>query len=63
MVDTSWIDPQEARDLVMRGEALLVCAYPEDRVFNRMRLEGAIPSTEFARRLPGLPSDRGIIFY
>lgn len=45
------------------GPTLLVCAYPEDEKFKTVDLEGAIPFSEFERRLPSLALDHEIVFY
>jgi hypothetical protein len=53
----------EARDKVMEGQAILVCAYDSDEKFNRMRLQGAVPLSTFKDRLTGIEKDQMIIFY
>ncbi len=63
MTDIVRITPQEARESVEAGRALLVCAYDSDEKFRAMRLEGAIPFRELASRLPSLPRDQEIVFY
>lgn len=57
------VPPAEAYQKVKAGTALLVCAYPDDETFKKMKLEGAISYKEFESRLPGLKKDQEIIFY
>ena len=57
------VAPQEARESVEAGRALLVCAYDSDEKFRAMRLEGAIPLRELASRMPSLRKDQEIVFY
>ncbi len=57
------IAPQQVRDAVAAGRAILVCAYDSDEKFRAMRLEGAIPLRELQSRLPSLPRDREIVCY
>ena len=54
----------EARRKLQAGEpTLLVCAYPEDEKFKAVELEGAIPFSEFEKRLPSLALDHEIVFF
>ncbi|MBD3305272.1 ArsR family transcriptional regulator [candidate division KSB3 bacterium] len=57
------ISPQEARQKVVSGSALLVCAYGDQRKFHYYHLQGAISYSEFKSRLPSLSKDQEIIFY
>jgi hypothetical protein len=57
------ISPEEAYQKVKTGQAILVCAYPEEEKFLKMRLDMAISLGEFQKRLPTLPRDQEIIFY
>jgi hypothetical protein len=57
------ITPEEARRKVLAGEALLVCGYDSDEKFGLMRLEGAIPLSEFERQLPQLARTQEVVFY
>ncbi|NLI42125.1 MAG: ArsR family transcriptional regulator, partial [Synergistaceae bacterium] len=41
------ISPQEARQEVQSGKALLVCAYEDEERYKKVRLEGAISLKEF----------------
>ena len=64
MIEAVRIDVQEARAKMISPNApLLVCGYEDDKKFKMFNLEGAIPFSEFARRLPTLSKDQGIIFY
>ncbi len=57
------ISPEEAYQKVKTGQAILVCAYPEEEKFLKMRLEMAISLGEFQKRLPTISKDQEIIFY
>ena len=57
------ISPQEAREKVTSGSALLVCAYGKDQKFRYYHLQGAISFREFKSRLDSLPKEQEIIFY
>jgi hypothetical protein len=57
------ISPEEAYRKVKAGQAILVCAYPEEEKFLKVRLDMAISFGEFQKRLPTLPKDQEIIFY
>lgn len=57
------ISPQEARQAVQSGKALLVCAYEDDERFNKVHLEGAISFSEFRSKEKDINKDQEIIFY
>ena len=57
------IEVDVARRRASAGEALLVCAYPDETKCDRMRLEGAISLTQLQARAAELPKDRELIFY
>jgi hypothetical protein len=57
------ISPQDAYPLVKSGQALLVCAYANEKICSTIMLEGAISLQEFESRLAGLKKDQPIIFY
>ena len=57
------IPVQTARQKIMAGQALLVCAYTDDAKFASNRLEGALSLQAFQSRLPELEKSREIIFY
>lgn len=63
MAEPIRVSPEEVRQRVMSGSALLVCAYEDDEKCKRLHLEGAIWLTEFKARLRSLPRDQEIIFY
>ncbi len=63
MSDVLRVSPQEARQKVTAGSALLVCAYEDEEKFKAMRLDGAVSFNEFRTRVESLPRDREIIFY
>jgi hypothetical protein len=53
---------EQSRRDVERGDALLVCAYDDERCA-RVSLEGAIPLSELERRAGSLLRDQTLIFY
>lgn len=57
------ISPEEAREKVTSGEAILVCAYEDEEKFRKMHLQDAISLQEFKTRLPALSKEQQIIFY
>lgn len=57
------VAPQEVRERVQSGDALLVCAYDDDSKFQRVPLDGAIPLSEFKSKISALPKDQEIYFY
>ena len=57
------ISPQEARQKVTVGRALLVCAYDDADKFKTNHLEGALSFSELRSRLPGLAKSQEMIFY
>jgi hypothetical protein len=57
------MSPQEVRNKVQSGKALLVCGYEEDVKFNKMKPEGGISLNEFEKRIPELSKEQEIIFY
>ena len=63
MKDPIRVSPEEAREKVSSGSTLLVCAYDDDEKFSAMKLEGAIPYSEFKLRSGSLPKEQEIIFY
>lgn len=63
MTEPIRISPNEAREKVTSGPALLVCAYDDENKFNANHLEGAISLSNFRSRLSSLPQDQEIIFY
>lgn len=63
MIDVPRIHPSDARIRVLRGEALLVCAYDDPESFLNLRLEGAISLQAFRALAPTLDRTREIVFY
>jgi hypothetical protein len=63
MADVPRIGVEEARRKVGAGEALLVCAYPDETKCNKMKLQGSITLPEVESRVPSLPRGQEIIFY
>jgi rhodanese-related sulfurtransferase len=63
MVEPIRVSPQEVRDKVTGGSALLVCAYDDEEKFERNHLEGAISLDAFKSSLSSLAKDQEIVFY
>lgn len=63
MAEPTRISPQEVRDKVLAGTALLVCAYDDEDKFKNNNLEGAISFSDFMSRLPSLSKAQEIVFY
>lgn len=63
MAEPTRISPQQVREKVRAGSALLVCAYADEDKFRNNYLEGAISFSEFRSRLPSLSKTQEIIFY
>jgi len=57
------VSPEEVRQKVSAGSALLVCAYGDDEKFKMVHLQGAISLAEFKSQLPSLAKNQEIIFY
>jgi hypothetical protein len=74
LVSTSWasytkedkaierISPEDARQLVESGQALLVCSYSDDSCQSKL-IQGALLKSELEARLASLSKDTQIIFY
>lgn len=65
MPEVSRIEVREARQRVTSGQALLVCAYEDERC-QQIPLEGSILMPEFQQRVAAaasLPREQEIIFY
>ena len=60
---TPRVRPEEIRDRVQSGQALLVCAYDDDEKFKALHLEKALSLRQFKEVQPSLPKDKEIIFY
>ena len=63
MTEPIRISPQEARQKVVSGRALLVCAYDDADKFKNNHLEGAISFSELRSQLTGFTKGQEIIFY
>ena len=63
MSEAMRISPEETREKVQAGRALLVCAYADDTKFARYHLEGAIPLSALQAKTGELSRDQEIIFY
>jgi hypothetical protein len=61
--DIERVSPQQARQQVEAGRALLVCAYEDDSKCGAMRLEHAITLNDLQRRAASVPKDQALIFY
>ncbi len=57
------IAPEEVRQKVISGSALLVCAYEDIGRFEQVHLKGAISLPEFRSRISSLAKGHEIIFY
>ena len=57
------LSPEEVRENLHTGKALLACAYESDVKFRQTALEGAISFSEFERRKASLPRDTMLVFY
>jgi hypothetical protein len=55
--------PEEVKQKVLSGSALLVCAYDNDDKFRQIHLEGAISFGEFKSKITSLSKEQEIIFY
>ena len=62
VAEMSRINPDEAMKKVKSGEALLVCAYGDDKC-KSILFEGALLRSEFESKLATLPKTQEIIFY
>ncbi len=63
MAEIERISVQEARDKVRSNAALLVCAYPDEEKYKKMRLEGAISLQDLESRAATLSKTQELIFY
>jgi hypothetical protein len=57
------VSPERARASVESGDALLVCAYDDEKKCESVRLEGALTMAEFRERMPSLKKSQHVIFY
>jgi len=63
MAEPKRITPEEVHQKLKAGTALLVCAYEDEAMFKRMRLQGAVSLNEFKSKLPSLAKDQEVVFY
>lgn len=63
MTEVKRTTPEEARQKVTSGKALLVCAYETEALCQRNHPEGGLSLTDFTARLPSLDKEQEIIFY
>jgi hypothetical protein len=63
MGEVARISPQDAYAQMTAGQALLVCAYADEKACGTNMLEGAISLKEFESGLAGFKKDQPIIFY
>ncbi len=63
MAEPNRISPEETKQKVASGSALLVCAYEDEEKFKLLHLDGAISHAELKLRLHSLHKDYEIIFY
>lgn len=57
------VNPREINCRVSMGDAILVCAYPDDRDFKNNRLKKALSFQDFASRMHSLSKKKEIVFY
>lgn len=57
------ISPQEARQRVKAGSALLICAYTDEGRCKSNNLEDAIKFVDLKKKLPAFSKNQEIIFY
>ena len=63
MTEPTRLSPQQTREKVFAGSALLVCAYEDNDKFKNNHLDGAISFSEFQSQLPSLSKEQEIVFY
>lgn len=63
MPDIVRVSPDDVREKVQSGKALLVCAYDDDAKYGGMHLDGSTSLREFKATVTGLAKDREIIFF
>jgi hypothetical protein len=63
MATVERIDVSEARQKVMAGGALLVCAYEDEEKCGKINLRGSINMAELASKVATLPKSQEIIFF
>ena len=63
MAEVPRITPEETREKVVSGKALLICAYDNDAHFTQYKLEGAVSLSSFKMQSGELTKDQELIFY
>ena len=63
MTEPTRIPPEEVRQKVQAGSALLVCGYDDSEKCSKNHLEGAMFYGDFTSRVASIPNDQEIIFY
>ena len=63
MPDISRLSAEQVRKGVAAGTTVLVCAYDNDEKFEKYKLEGAIPLSDFKTKVSDYPKDTEIVFY
>ena len=61
--DVQRVSPADIYEKVQTGEALLVCAYPDDEKFAKSNLKGAISFKRFETMLKDIDQSKLIVFY
>ncbi len=63
MGEVSRLSAEQVRKGVVAGTTLLVCAYDDDVKFEKFKLEGAIPLSDFKAKEAEYQKDMQIVFY
>lgn len=63
MAEIMRITPEETRQKMLMGQAILVCAYDSQEKFAKYHLDGAISLDQFKAQLPGMVKTQEIVFY
>ncbi len=63
MSEIKRVSPEEVREKIQKGNALLVCAYKDDWKCDKMRLDGSIVLSEFIAGVSEILKEREIIFF
>lgn len=63
MAEIRRMKPEEARRKAQSGEALFVCAYDDEDLCNRLRLEDSLTLAELKTKLADKGKEQEIIFY
>jgi hypothetical protein len=57
------ISPEDAHERLESGEALLVCAYPDEEMCRTMNLQGSISLRDFESMISSQSKAQEIVFY